>query len=111
MPQSWKSASVPIYTELKRGQETDDGGDVVLDENFRPAYSAERGGLCTRGTCGTVDAARRGFWNRKGMPDMTNFEKFTATPEILGELLASLTVIDSPREDAFHKAFSPTWDS
>lgn len=36
---------------------------------------------------------------------MTNFEKFTETPETLGELLASLTVIDSPWEDAFHKAF------
>ena len=36
---------------------------------------------------------------------MTNFEKITATPEALGELLASLTVIDSPWEDAFHKAF------
>lgn len=36
---------------------------------------------------------------------MTNFEKFTETPEALGELLASLTVIDSPWEDAFHKAF------
>lgn len=32
-----------VYTELKRGQETDGEGDVVLDENFRPAYSAERG--------------------------------------------------------------------
>ena len=32
-----------VYTELKRGQETDGVGDVVLDENFRPAYSAERG--------------------------------------------------------------------
>jgi IS30 family transposase len=32
-----------VYTELKRGQETDDGGGVVLDENFRPAYSAEQG--------------------------------------------------------------------
>lgn len=32
-----------VYTELKRGQETDGAGDVVLDENFRPAYSAERG--------------------------------------------------------------------
>ena len=32
-----------VYTELKRGQETDDGGGVVLDKNFRPAYSAERG--------------------------------------------------------------------
>ncbi|MEY8388371.1 helix-turn-helix domain-containing protein [Oscillospiraceae bacterium 38-13] len=32
-----------VYTELKRGQETDSAGDAVLDENFRPAYSAERG--------------------------------------------------------------------
>ncbi len=33
-----------VYTELKRGQETDGAtGDAVLDENFRPAYSAERG--------------------------------------------------------------------
>ena len=51
-----------VYTELKWGQETDGAGEVVLDENFRPAYSAERGGgeLCTRRTCETVDAARRG---------------------------------------------------
>ena len=33
-----------VYAELKRGQETDGASDVVLDENFRPAYSAERGG-------------------------------------------------------------------
>lgn len=32
-----------VYTELKRGQEADGEGGVVLDENFRPAYSAERG--------------------------------------------------------------------
>lgn len=32
-----------VYTELKRGQEADGKGGVVLDENFRPAYSAERG--------------------------------------------------------------------
>ena len=32
-----------VYTELKLGQETDEEGGVVLDENFRPAYSAERG--------------------------------------------------------------------
>ena len=32
-----------VYTELKRGQETDGEGGVVLDENFRPAYSAEQG--------------------------------------------------------------------
>ena len=36
---------------------------------------------------------------------MTNFEKIAETPEALGELLASLTVIDSPWEDAFHKTF------
>ena len=32
-----------VYTELKRGQAADGKGGVVLDENFRPAYSAERG--------------------------------------------------------------------
>ena len=32
-----------VYKELKRGQETSEAGDVVLDENFRPAYSAKRG--------------------------------------------------------------------
>ena len=32
-----------VYTELKRGQEADGEGGVMLDENFRPAYSAERG--------------------------------------------------------------------
>ena len=38
-----KISQCTVYTELKRGQETDDGGGVVLDKNFRPAYSAERG--------------------------------------------------------------------
>lgn len=36
---------------------------------------------------------------------MTIFEKITASPETLGELLASLTVINSPWEEAFHRAF------
>jgi len=36
---------------------------------------------------------------------MTVFEKVAASPETLGALLASLTVIDSPWESAFHKAF------
>ena len=52
-----KISQCTVYTELKRGQETDDGGGVVLDENFRPAYSAERGqtvcqmNLRNRGRC------------------------------------------------------------
>lgn len=33
-----------VYTELKRGQKTDQRtGEVVLDKNFRPEYKAERG--------------------------------------------------------------------
>ena len=32
-----------VYAELKRGQAIDSEGEVVLDKNFRPAYSAERG--------------------------------------------------------------------
>lgn len=33
-----------VYTELKRGQKTDQWtGEVVLDKNFRPEYKAERG--------------------------------------------------------------------
>lgn len=33
-----------VYTELKRGQELDEQtNEEVLDKNFRPAYSAERG--------------------------------------------------------------------
>ena len=36
---------------------------------------------------------------------MTVFEKVAASPEALGALLASLTVIDSPWEEAFHKVF------
>ena len=35
---------------------------------------------------------------------MTNFARFTEMPEAPGKLLDSLTVIDSPQEDAFHKA-------
>lgn len=33
-----------VYTELKRGQKVDQWtGEVKLDKNFRPDYSAERG--------------------------------------------------------------------
>ncbi|MDE7054702.1 MAG: hypothetical protein K2O84_07810 [Oscillospiraceae bacterium] len=32
-----------VYTELKHGQEVDGESGMMLDENFRPAYSAERG--------------------------------------------------------------------
>ena len=32
-----------VYTELKRGRRIEAGGNVELDSNFRPAYSAERG--------------------------------------------------------------------
>ena len=36
---------------------------------------------------------------------MTVFEKVAASPETLGDFLASLAVIDTPWEDAFHKTF------
>lgn len=33
-----------VYTELRRGRKTDEWtGEVALDKNFRPAYSAELG--------------------------------------------------------------------
>ena len=34
-----------VYTELKSGQTVDENGEVILDQNFRPAYGAERGQL------------------------------------------------------------------
>jgi len=36
---------------------------------------------------------------------MTVYEKIAASPEKLGAFLASLTAINTPWEDAFHKAF------
>ena len=39
---------------------------------------------------------------------MSNFEKITETPEAMGAFLESLTVINSPWEDGFHKAFCGT---
>jgi len=36
---------------------------------------------------------------------VTNFEKITATPAALGAFLASLTVIESPWEEMFHRTF------
>lgn len=36
---------------------------------------------------------------------MTNFEKITATPEALGEFLASLSVANGPWDEEFHRAF------
>ncbi len=41
---------------------------------------------------------------------MTVFEKAAASPKALGALLASLKVIESLREDAFHEAFCATCD-
>ena len=36
---------------------------------------------------------------------MTNFEKITASPETLGEFLASLPVASGPWDEEFHRAF------
>ena len=36
---------------------------------------------------------------------MTNFEKITASPEALGEFLASLPVATGPWDEEFHRAF------
>ena len=36
---------------------------------------------------------------------MTNFEKITASPEALGEFLASLPVANGPWDEEFHRAF------
>ena len=36
---------------------------------------------------------------------MTNFEKFTASPAVLGAFLASLHVMTGPWDDAFHRAY------
>lgn len=36
---------------------------------------------------------------------MTNFEKITASPEVLGEFLASLPVATGPWDKEFHRAF------
>ena len=36
---------------------------------------------------------------------MTNFEKITASPEALGEFLASLPVADGPWNEEFHREF------
>lgn len=49
-----------VYTELKRGQETDERtGETVLDHNFRPEYKAERGERPTKAICASVAAVRR----------------------------------------------------
>lgn len=36
---------------------------------------------------------------------MTNFEKITASPDVLGEFLASLPVATGPWDEEFHRAF------
>ena len=36
---------------------------------------------------------------------MTNFEKITSSPEVLGEFLASLPVATGPWDEEFHRAF------
>lgn len=39
---------------------------------------------------------------------MNNFERITASPEALGDFLASLPVLQGPWDDAFHRAFCDT---
>lgn len=39
---------------------------------------------------------------------MTQFEKITASPEALGDFLASLPVLQGPWDDAFHRTFCDT---
>ena len=36
---------------------------------------------------------------------MNNFERITASPEALGDFLASLPVLQGPWDDAFHRTF------
>lgn len=36
---------------------------------------------------------------------MNNFEKYAASPEVLGEFLGSLPVLDAPWDDAFQRTF------
>lgn len=36
---------------------------------------------------------------------MTNFEKITATPEALAELLAGMEVLEGPWDNAFQRAY------
>lgn len=36
---------------------------------------------------------------------MNNFEKITASPEVLGEFLAALPVANSPWDESFHRTF------
>ena len=48
----------------------------------------------------------------------TNFDRITASPEVLAAFLASLPCLDAPWDDAFHRVFcdpheaernSPAW--
>ncbi len=95
-----------VYKELKRGQEMNGAGDVVLDENFRPAYSAERGPDCVPEELAEPwTPPEEGNGTEGGEAGMTNFEKITASPDALGEFLASLQVATGPWDEEFHRAF------
>lgn len=38
----------------------------------------------------------------------TNFDRITASPEVLATFLASLPCLDAPWDDAFHRVFCDT---
>ena len=49
-----------VYTELKRGQKTDEWtGETVLDHNFRPSTKPSGARRPTKAICASVAAVRR----------------------------------------------------
>lgn len=55
-----------VYAELKRGQILKAGGGVELDDNFRPAYCAERGEAVYQGNLRNRGRRKKGAIEQKG---------------------------------------------
>lgn len=104
-----------IYLELKRGEETDESGTVILDRNQRPAYNPV---LASRGYKQTSSGAGASRWrNRQKRREhkpakikqevltVTEFERITQSPEMLAAFLASLPVIEAPWDEEFQRKY------
>ena len=113
-----------IYLELKRGEETDESGTVILDRNQRPAYNPvlaqqrlqenfKRRGRTTAESGAGASRWRNRQKRREHKPakikqevlTVTEFERITQRPEMLAAFLASLPVIEAPWDEEFQRKY------
>ena len=100
-----------IYLELKRGEETDESGTVILDRNQRPAYNPVlaqqrlQANFKRRGRVAVEESADKPAKIKQEVLTVTEFERITQSPEMLAAFLASLPVIEAPWDEEFQRKY------